>query len=154
MADMFSMMRENDLIWSFVVNNYLMGREPMAFDLLYWNADSTRLPAAMLLFYLKAFYQRNLLREPGGLTLAGTPIDLGRVKTPVYLMAAKEDHIAPWKSCYPGTQLFAGPKTFVLAASGHIAGVINPPAAGEIRSLDQCKAAEGAGRLAGGGRMA
>ena len=129
MADMFSMMRENDLIWSFVVNNYLMGREPMAFDLLYWNADSTRLPAAMLVFYLKRFYQENSLRKPGDLTLAGTPIDLTRVKTPVYLMAAKEDHIAPWKSCYPGTQLFAGPKKFVLAASGHIAGVVNPPAA-------------------------
>ena len=129
MADMFSMMRENDLIWSFVVNNYLMGREPMAFDLLYWNSDSTRLPATMLIQYLKAFYQQNLLREPGGLTIAGTPIDLTSVKTPTYLMAAKEDHIAPWKSCYPGTQLFAGPKKFVLAASGHIAGVINPPAA-------------------------
>ncbi|MEM7042548.1 MAG: class I poly(R)-hydroxyalkanoic acid synthase [Pseudomonadota bacterium] len=129
MADMFSMMRENDLIWSFVVNNYLMGREPMAFDLLYWNADSTRLPAAMLVFYLKAFYQENRLREPGGLTLAGTPIDLTAVTTPTYLMAAKDDHIAPWRSCYPGTQLLAGPKRFVLAASGHIAGVVNPPAA-------------------------
>lgn len=129
MADMFSMMRENDLIWSFVVNNYLMGREPMAFDLLYWNADSTRMPAAMLVFYLKNFYQENRLREPGGITLAGTPIDVTSIKTPTYLMAAKDDHIAPWKSCYPGTQLLAGPKKFVLAASGHIAGVVNPPAA-------------------------
>ncbi len=128
MADMFSMMRENDLIWSFVVNNYLMGREPMAFDLLYWNADSTRMPAAMLVYYLKNFYQQNRLREPGGLTLAGTPIDVTSIKTPTYLMAAKDDHIAPWKSCYPGTQLLAGPKKFVLAASGHIAGVVNPPA--------------------------
>lgn len=129
MADMFSMMRENDLIWSFVINNYLMGREPMAFDLLYWNSDATRLPAAMLVDYLKAFYQENRLKERGGLTLAGTSIDLTEVKTPVYLMAAKDDHIAPWKSCYAGTQLFAGPKTFVLAASGHVAGVVNPPAA-------------------------
>ena len=129
MADMFSMMRENDLIWSFVVNNYLMGREPMAFDLLYWNSDSTRLPAAMLVYYLRMFYQENRLKERGGLTLAGTPIDLREVKTPVYLMAAKDDHIAPWKSCYAGTQLFAGPKKFVLAASGHVAGVVNPPAA-------------------------
>ncbi len=128
MADMFSMMRENDLIWSFVVNNYLMGREPMAFDLLYWNSDSTRMPAAMLIYYLKEFYQKNLLRVPGGLTLDGVPIDLGKVKTPVYLMAAKEDHIAPWQSCYPGIQLFGGAKKFVLAASGHVAGVINPPA--------------------------
>jgi polyhydroxyalkanoate synthase len=129
MADMFSMMRENDLIWSFVVNNYLMGREPMAFDLLYWNSDATRLPAAMLVEYLKSFYLENRLREPGALTFAGTPIDLTKVKTPVYLMAAKEDHIAPWKSCYAGTRLFAGPRRFLLAASGHIAGVINPPAA-------------------------
>jgi polyhydroxyalkanoate synthase len=129
MADMFSMMRENDLIWSFVVNNYLLGREPMAFDLLYWNSDATRLPAAMLVEYLRCFYQENLLRVPGGLTIAGTPIDLGRVTTPVYLMAAKEDHIAPWKSCYAGTQLFSGSRRFLLAASGHIAGVVNPPAA-------------------------
>ena len=129
MADMFSMMRENDLIWSFVVNNYLMGREPMAFDLLYWNSDSTRMPAAMLISYLKEFYQKNLLREPNGLKIAGTPIDLTSVKTPAYFMAAKDDHIAPWQSCYPGAQLLAGSKKFVLAASGHIAGAINPPAA-------------------------
>jgi polyhydroxyalkanoate synthase len=129
MADMFSMMRENDLIWSFVVNNYLLGRDPMAFDLLYWNSDSTRLPAAMLADYLKGFYLENRLKEPGGLTIAGTPIDLSKVKTPVYMMAARDDHIAPWKSCYAGTQLFAGSKTFVLAASGHVAGVVNPPAA-------------------------
>jgi len=129
MGDMFSMMRENDLIWSFVVNNYLMGREPLAFDLLYWNADSTRLPATMLAQYLKQFYQENRLREPGGLTMAGTPIDLSKVKTPIYMMAAKDDHIAPWRSCYPGTALFSGPKKFILAASGHVAGVVNPPAA-------------------------
>jgi len=127
MADMFSMMRENDLIWSFVVNNYLMGREPMAFDLLYWNADSTRMPAAMLVYYLKEFYLRNRLRQPGALTLGGTPIDLGKVKTPAYIMAAKEDHIAPWTSCYPGVHLLGGTKKFVLAASGHVAGVVNPP---------------------------
>jgi poly[(R)-3-hydroxyalkanoate] polymerase subunit PhaC len=127
MADMFSMMRENDLIWSFVVNNYLMGREPMAFDLLYWNADSTRMPAAMLIYYLKEFYQKNRLREPGALTLGGVPIDITKITTPAYIMAAKEDHIAPWRSCYPGSQLLAGPRKFVLAASGHVAGVINPP---------------------------
>ncbi len=127
MADMFSMMRENDLIWSFVVNNYLMGREPMAFDLLYWNADSTRMPAAMLIYYLKEFYQRNRLREPGGLTLGGMPLNVADIKTPAYIMAAKDDHIAPWQSCYPGVQLLSGPKKFVLTASGHVAGVINPP---------------------------
>jgi polyhydroxyalkanoate synthase len=129
MADMFNMMRENDLIWSFVVNNYLMGREPPPFDLLYWNADSTRLPATMLLFYLRQVYQQNLLMRPGGLSLAGVPIDLSKVRTPTYIVATKDDHIAPWRSCYPGTQLFAGPKKFVLGASGHIAGIVNPPAA-------------------------
>jgi polyhydroxyalkanoate synthase len=129
MADMFNLMRENDLIWSFVVNNYLLGREPPPFDLLYWNADATRLPATMLLFYLKWVYRENRLLQPGGLSLAGVPIDLSRVKTPTYLFATKDDHIAPWQSCYPGTQAFAGPKRFVLGASGHIAGVINPPAA-------------------------
>ncbi len=129
MAQMFNLMRENDLIWSFVVNNYLMGREPPPFDLLYWNADATRLPATMLLSYIRQFYQENRLRQPGGLELLGTPIDLGQVKTPVYIVATKEDHIAPWSSCYPGTQLFAGPKRFILGASGHIAGIINPPAA-------------------------
>jgi len=129
MADMFSMMRENDLIWSFVVNNYLMGREPMAFDLLYWNADNTHMPAAMIVFYLKEMYQQNRLKEPGGISLDGTPIDLRAIKTPTYFMAAKEDHIAPWQSCYPGTQILSGPNRFVLAASGHVAGVVNPPEA-------------------------
>ncbi|MGH6943473.1 MAG: PHA/PHB synthase family protein, partial [Geminicoccaceae bacterium] len=129
MADMFNMMRENDLIWSFVVNNYLLGREPPPFDLLYWNADSTRLPAAMLLFYLRQVYHHNLLMQPGAITLAGTPVDLKAVKTPTYIVATKEDHIAPWRSCYPGTQAFSGPKKFVLGASGHIAGIVNPPAA-------------------------
>ena len=129
MADMFSMMRENDLIWSFVVNNYLLGREPMAFDLLYWNADSTRLPATMLVYYLKEIYRKNLLKEPGGITLKGEALDLRDVKVPTYLMAAKDDHIAPWRSCYPGTRLFSGERRFVLAASGHVAGVVNPPAA-------------------------
>jgi polyhydroxyalkanoate synthase len=129
MADMFNLMRENDLIWSFVVNNYLLGREPPQFDLLYWNADATRLPAAMLLTYLRQFYQENRLRRPGGLEFLGEAIDLGKIKTPVYLVATKDDHIAPWASCYPGTQLFAGQKRFILGASGHIAGIVNPPAA-------------------------
>jgi polyhydroxyalkanoate synthase len=128
MAEMFNLMRENDLIWSFVVNNYLMGREPPPFDLLYWNSDATRLPATMLLSYVRQFYHENRLRQPGGLELLGTPIDLGKVKTPVYIVSTKEDHIAPWASCYAGTQLFAGPRRFILGASGHIAGIINPPA--------------------------
>ena len=129
MADMFNMMRENDLIWSFVVNNYLMGRDPMRFDLLYWNSDSTRLPAAMLIYYLRKIYMENGLTKPGGLELGGVPIEVGKIKTPSYFLATKDDHIAPWVSSYPATQLFSGPVKFVLGASGHIAGVINPPAA-------------------------
>ena len=129
MATTFNMLRANDLIWSFVVNNYLLGKDPFPFDLLYWNSDSTRMPAAMHSFYLRNMYQKNLLREPGGLTLNGQPIDLRQVKTPAYFISAREDHIAPWKSTYAGTQLFSGPVKFVLGASGHIAGVINPPVA-------------------------
>ncbi len=125
----FNMLRANDLIWSFVVNNYLLGKEPFPFDLLYWNSDSTRMPAAMHSFYLHNMYQKNLLAEPGGITLQGVPIDLGKIKTPTYIIAAKEDHIAPWHSVYAGTQLYKGPRRFVLGASGHIAGVVNPPAA-------------------------
>ena len=131
MATTFNMLRANDLIWSFVVNNYLLGNDPFPFDLLYWNADSTRMPAAMHSFYLRKMYQENLLGVPGGITLAGTPIDLGQVKTPAYFLSTREDHIAPWKSTYRGTQLLGGPKRFVLAASGHIAGVVNPPDSGK-----------------------
>ncbi len=131
MMDMFSMMREKDLIWSFVVNNYLMGREPMPFDLLYWNADSTRLPATMLVYYLRKIYLENGLTKPGHLELDGVPIDLGKIETPCYILATKEDHIAPWVSSYPATHLIKGPVRFVLGGSGHIAGVINPPAAGK-----------------------
>jgi polyhydroxyalkanoate synthase len=129
MATTFNMLRANDLIWSFVVNNYLMGREPMAFDLLYWNADSTRMPAAMHSFYLRNMYLKNLLREPGGITLAGTPIDLSKVKTPLYFVSTVEDHIAPWKTVYAGARVFNSAVRFVLGGSGHIAGIVNPPAA-------------------------
>ncbi|HKM65054.1 MAG TPA: class I poly(R)-hydroxyalkanoic acid synthase [Acidisphaera sp.] len=127
MATTFNLLRANDLIWSFVVNNYLMGNEPFPFDLLYWNADSTRMPAKMHSYYLRNMYQRNLLREQGGITLDGVPIDLGKVQVPSYFLSTREDHIAPWQSTYRGTQLLGGSKRFVLAASGHIAGVVNPP---------------------------
>lgn len=127
MADMFSMMRENDLIWSFVVNNYLMGRDPMPFDLLYWNADSTRLPASMLLFYLEHFYIENALTKPCEIVLDKVPIDLGKITIPLYSIATKDDHIAPWPSCYALTQATKAPLRFVLGASGHIAGIVNPP---------------------------
>jgi len=129
MANTFNLLRSNDLIWSFVVNNYLLGRDPFPFDLLYWNSDSTRMPAAMHSFYLRNMYQHNRLVEPGGIELDGVPIDLSKVKTPSFLLASREDHIAPWPTVYRGTQIYSGPVTFVLAASGHIAGVINHPAA-------------------------
>ncbi|MEO5337368.1 MAG: class I poly(R)-hydroxyalkanoic acid synthase [Magnetospirillum sp. WYHS-4] len=130
MATVFNLMRDNDLIWSFVVNNYLLGRDPLPFDLLYWNADSTRMPAMMHGFYLREMYLNNRLIEPGGIALAGQAIDLRRIKVPVYLLSTREDHIAPWKSTYAATQIYKGPVKFVLAASGHIAGVVNPPAKG------------------------
>jgi len=129
MAGTFNMLRANDLIWSFVVNNYLLGKEPFPFDLLYWNADATRMPAKMHSFYLRNMYQRNLLAKPGGIELKGEKIDLRKIKIPVYLQASREDHIAPFRSVYKATQLYSGPVRFMLAGSGHIAGVINPPAA-------------------------
>ena len=129
MATTFNMLRANDLIWSFVVNNYLLGKDPFPFDLLYWNSDSTRMPAAMHSFYLRNMYINNLLRTPGGLTLNDVPIDLAKVKVPLYFVSTLEDHIAPWKSTYAGAQLFNGKVRFVLGGSGHIAGIINPPAA-------------------------
>jgi len=127
MATTFNMLRANDLIWSFVVNNYLMGKDPFPFDLLFWNADATRMPAAMHSYYLRNMYQKNLLVQPGALTLDGVPIDLRKIGIPVYLQAGKEDHIAPAKSVYKATQIFSGPVRFMLAGSGHIAGVVNPP---------------------------
>ncbi|MEM7021425.1 MAG: class I poly(R)-hydroxyalkanoic acid synthase [Pseudomonadota bacterium] len=129
MAEMFNMMREKDLIWSFVVNNYLLGRDPMPFDLLYWNSDATRLPATMLVTYLRRFYQDNGLIKPGHIVLDGVPIDVREIETPCYFLCTKDDHIAPWASSYPAARTFKGPVRFVLGASGHIAGVINPPAA-------------------------
>jgi len=129
MSNMFAMLRENDLIWSFVVNNYLMGNEPLPFDLLYWNSDATRLPASMLVYYLRNFYKKNGLMNKGVLELNGVPIDIEKIKTSSYFLSTKEDHIAPWRSCYPATKKFKGPMRFVLGGSGHIAGVVNPPKA-------------------------
>jgi polyhydroxyalkanoate synthase len=128
MATTFNMLRANDLIWSFVVNNYLLGKDPFPFDLLYWNSDSTRMPAAMHSFYLRSMYQENRLAT-GEIELLGTRIDLTRIRTPSFLLSTREDHIAPWKSTFAATHLYRGPVRFVLAASGHIAGVVNPPAA-------------------------
>ncbi len=129
MAGTFSMLRANDLIWSFVVNNYLLGKDPFPFDLLYWNSDSTRMPATMHSFYLRNMYMENRLIEPGGIEIDGTPIDLTKIKVPCYFISAIEDHIAPWKSTYMGARRFTAPVRFVLGGSGHIAGIVNPPAA-------------------------
>jgi polyhydroxyalkanoate synthase len=129
MASTFNLLRANDLIWSFVVNNYLLGKDPFPFDLLYWNSDSTRMPAKMHTFYLRNMYIKNLLAQPGGITLAGEPIDLGNVKAPVCFVSTMEDHIAPWKSTYLGAKLLPGQVKFILGGSGHIAGIVNPPAA-------------------------
>jgi len=129
MATTFNMLRANDLIWSFVVNNYLMGKDPFPFDLLFWNADATRMPAAMHIYYLRNMYQKNLLSKPGAISIDNVPIDLGKITTPTYLQAGKDDHIAPARSVYKATQLFSGPVRFMLAGSGHIAGVVNPPSA-------------------------
>jgi len=127
MAASFNMLRANDLIWSFVVNNYLLGKEPLPFDLLYWNSDATRMPAAMHSFYLRNMYQENKLVKSGGITLAGVPIDLRGITTPSFVLSTREDHIAPWRSTYAATQIYSAPVKFVLSASGHIAGVISPP---------------------------
>jgi len=139
MASTFNSLRSNDLIWSFVVNNYLLGKEPFPFDLLFWNADSTRLPAAMHSFYLRNMYQQNLLKEPGGIVMDGVPIDVSKVKTPSFFLATREDHIAPWPAIYQGSRRFSGPVKFVLAASGHIAGVVNPPASGKYSHWTNAK---------------
>lgn len=131
MATTFNMLRANDLIWSFVVNNYLMGQDPFPFDLLYWNDDSTRMPAKMHSFYLRRMYQQNDLIKPGGIEVLGTKIDLRKIKVPTYMISTREDHIAPWQSTYRATQVYAGKVRFVLAASGHIAGVVNAPDSGK-----------------------
>mgnify|MGYP003776105309 CR=1 FL=1 len=132
MADTFNMLRANDLIWSFFVNNYLLGREPKPFDLLFWNSDQTRMPKTLHLYYLRRFYAQNALAK-GELDLGGVRLDLGKVKVPVYVQSSKEDHIAPARSVYRGARLFGGPVRFIVAGSGHIAGVINAPAANKYQ---------------------
>ena len=127
MYSSFNLLRSNDLIWSFYVNNYLLGKDPLQFDLLYWNSDTTRMPRTLHMYYLREMYLRNNLARPNGISLDGVPIDLGKVNIPIYLQAAKEDHIAPYQSVFKARNLFSGPVRFMLAGSGHIAGVINPP---------------------------
>ena len=127
MATAFNMLRSNDLIWPYVINNYMRGKKPFPFDILYWNADSTRMPAANHSFYLRSFYLDNKFAK-GELKIGGSKLDLRKVKLPIYNLATREDHIAPAKSVLFGSQYFGGPVKYVLAGSGHIAGVINPPA--------------------------
>ncbi len=127
MASTFNMLRSNDLIWSFMINNYLMGKDPFPFDLLFWNSDTTNMPPKMHSYYLRNMYQQNLLQKPGGLTLGGQPIDLSKIDIPIFVQASKEDHISPFESVFKATQLMSGPAEFMLAGSGHIAGVINHP---------------------------
>ena len=122
----FSFLRANDLVWNYVTNNYLKGQKPAAFDLLYWNSDSTNLPGPFACWYMRHLYHENSLRVPGKLAMCGVKVDLGQLDMPVYLLATREDHIVPWQSAYGSTRLLAGPVRFVLGASGHIAGVINP----------------------------
>jgi len=131
MAGAFNMLRANDLIWSFYVNNYLLGNDPRPFDLLYWNSDSTRMPAAMHSWYLRNLYLENKLIEAGGIEIDGVGIDIETIDIPVCFVSAVEDHIAPWTSTYAGARKFSGPVRFILGGSGHIAGIINPPAAGK-----------------------
>jgi polyhydroxyalkanoate synthase len=128
MAQVFAALRSNDLIWPYVVNGYLKGKPPPAFDLLYWNSDGTNLPGPMFCWYLRNTYLENKMREPGGTTALGEPVDLATINVPTFVYASKEDHIVPWKTAYESTQLVGGDVVFVLGASGHIAGVINPPA--------------------------
>jgi polyhydroxyalkanoate synthase len=130
LAGAFASLRANDLVWNYVVRNYLKGETPPAFDLLHWNADSANLPGPMYVYYLRNMYLENRLVEPGALTMLGERIDLGRIDVPAYVYASREDHIVPWRSAYRTTALLGGECTFALGASGHIAGVINPPEAG------------------------
>ena len=127
LAGAFASLRANDLVWNYVVSNYLKGETPPAFDLLYWNGDSANLPGPMYAYYLRSMYLDNKLREHGALTMAGAAIDLSRITIPAYVYASRDDHIVPWRSAFATTRLLGGDCTFVLGASGHIAGVINPP---------------------------
>jgi polyhydroxyalkanoate synthase len=129
LATTFSFLRPNDLVWNYVVGNYLKGDSPPPFDLLYWNGDSTNLPGPMYCWYLRHTYLQNELKKPGALTVCGEKVDLGAIKAPIFVYASREDHIVPWTSAYRSVALFKGKRRFVLGASGHIAGVINPPAA-------------------------
>jgi len=140
MKSLFSLLRPNDLVWSLFIKNYLLGQIPPAFDFLYWNSDSIRLPARLHNFVTRKCFQKNLFMKPEGININGIPLDLSTIKTPTMILATEDDHISPWKSCYPAVDLFKGPLEFVLAGSGHVAGVINPPALNKYYFLTNSKA--------------
>jgi polyhydroxyalkanoate synthase subunit PhaC len=144
LAATFSFLRPNELVWNYVVDNYLKGQSPAPFDLLYWNGDSTNLPGPMYVWYLRHMYLENRLRERGALTVCGERVDLGAITTPTLIYASREDHIVPWRSAYASRQLLGGSTTFLLGASGHIAGVINPPSSNKRSywSIDSDQAAQ------------
>jgi polyhydroxyalkanoate synthase len=123
----FNMLKPNDLVWSYAVDNYLKGKEPVPFDILFWNSDSTNMPASMYSFYLQNMYIENKLIEPGGITIGGIPIDIRKISTPSYFLTTEDDHIVLWNASYKGAQAHSGDVKFVLGGSGHVAGVVNPP---------------------------
>ncbi|KAF0814508.1 Poly(3-hydroxyalkanoate) polymerase subunit PhaC [Andreprevotia sp. IGB-42] len=137
MASSFRMLRANSLVWNYWISNYLLGETPMAFDVLFWNMDTTRMPEKMHCYYLREFYFKNRLTEPDALSLAGQPIDLGRISTPLFMVSAEEDHIAPWLQTWKLTGRASGPVTFTLSTSGHIIGIVNPPSPTSKRSYWQ-----------------
>ncbi len=142
LGNTFSFLRPNDLVWNYVVENYLKGNSPPPFDLLYWNGDSTNLPGPMYCWYLRHTYLQNELVQPGKLTVCGEKVDLGKITVPAYIYASHDDHIVPWKSAYESTQILKGKNRFVLGASGHIAGVINPPAKNKRHYFENNKLAK------------
>ena len=142
LGNTFSFLRPNDLVWNYVVENYLKGNSPPPFDLLYWNGDSTNLPGPMYCWYLRHTYLQNELIKPGKLTVCGEKVDLGKITVPAYIYASHDDHIVPWKSAYESTHILNGKNRFVLGASGHIAGVINPPAKNKRHYFENNKLAK------------
>ena len=142
LGNTFSFLRPNDLVWNYVVENYLKGNSPPPFDLLYWNGDSTNLPGPMYCWYLRHTYLQNELIKPGKLTVCGEKVDLGKITIPAYIYASHDDHIVPWKSAYESTHILKGKNRFVLGASGHIAGVINPPAKNKRHYFENNKLAK------------
>ena len=142
LGNTFSFLRPNDLVWNYVVENYLKGNSPPPFDLLYWNGDSTNLPGPMYCWYLRHTYLQNELIQPGKLTVCGQKVDLGKITVPAFIYASHDDHIVPWKSAYQSTHLLKGKNHFVLGASGHIAGVINPPAKNKRHYFENNKLAK------------